>query len=233
MCKLQRITHKLRKAQGLCFDLPELNRQFWSDSIASMSVFRKCLNFSRYEVAVNVTSLSESADTDAVLFVLVDKQRTFSVYCMVGGLVSEVSRLCLSLFVTSYQWMLQFTSSSFCLIVLMLYVQINNFNHIGTISCVPGWTITKQRITCLAPFCNLDETQEPSNGYHENTDLMLGRAFALCGILCVPTSSYALTLHMRLVDALVWLYTCACLSGHSLIAYLIGNKLTYHTCFIH
>ena len=40
-----------------------------------------CLNFSRQEVAVNAAILNKSSDTDAVLFVLVAKQRNLSICC--------------------------------------------------------------------------------------------------------------------------------------------------------
>ena len=53
--------------------------------------------------------------------------------------MSEVSGLCLSVFVTSDQWMLWFTAICCCfLLVLMVYALITNFSHVGKISCLLG-----------------------------------------------------------------------------------------------
>ena len=58
-------------------------------------LFYSCLNFSIYEVAVNVTILRESVGADAVLgvavlFVLVVQQSKLSFCCLASGLVSNL-----------------------------------------------------------------------------------------------------------------------------------------------
>ena len=57
-----------------------------------------------------------------------------------------------------------------------------------------------------APFCSLDETQEPPNGLCESTGKIFGSAFAIFlviqwGFICYFCPS--LTLHMRAMGFLV------------------------------
>ena len=67
MCKLQRITHKLRKAQGLCFIRQSLHIAKIRNS--GQTALIQCLLLESVSIShVNVTILSESADTDALLF---------------------------------------------------------------------------------------------------------------------------------------------------------------------
>ena len=69
-----------------------------------LSVF-SCFNFSRYEVAVNVTILNKAAEACSC-----SQTKKIKFFCPDYRLVSEISGLCLSVFVTSDQRMLWFTS---------------------------------------------------------------------------------------------------------------------------
>ena len=64
--------------------------------------FYSCLNFSRQEVAANVTILRESLEADAVLFVLVVKKGKLSFCCLVCRLVIKISCTCVCLSVFDY-----------------------------------------------------------------------------------------------------------------------------------
>ena len=123
------------------------------------------VSISQDNLEIAVTILNELADTDAVLFVLVIKPKKF----LLSRLSSCEQSLWFMLIRIGDLWSAKALGyiHLFCLLVLMIYVPINNFSHVGANSCLPG-AITKQKIKPLPKDTTLwiwweSWTSNPSN----------------------------------------------------------------------
>ena len=115
--------------------------------------------------------MSQQIHNDVVL----DKQEKLSFCCPDYHLVSEFAGLCLSVFVTSDQRMLWFTSF-FCLLVLMIYVPVNNFGHVGKISCllVLNHYQATDKVPCpRTQHCDSGESRPPDKSLYEKIIFLL------------------------------------------------------------